>query len=267
MKAIAIGEIFALPLQSAVRAQNLAFQEAITAIEQIGLEEGKAKVFSFMTERMVEERVIDAKTGEPRTQFRAQPFEISLPLLAMVPLPGLRLQEMNVEFGVDVVEPKAEPIKTAIISPAALGSSLAASPALFSKGSSNPAPSMMKVTMKIVQNVPEGMSRINDMLADLVSGRAVDSAQSPPAEKAPVAEEKVPPVREANVQEIRGIGPETAAILKGKGISTIEEFLEATETAESKADFASAIGRGISPQRIETWREAGRLVLKGKEAA
>jgi predicted flap endonuclease-1-like 5' DNA nuclease len=259
MKVLPIGELFALPLQSAIRAQTLAFQETITCIEQMGLEEGKARTFQFRTERMVEERVIDPNTGEAKTQFRTQPFEVSLPLLAMVSLPGLQLQEMDVEFGVEVTEPKAEPIKAAAVPPAARGSSLSASLALFTaRGQSNPAPSTMKVNMKIIRQIPEGMARVSDMLVDLLSARIVEEPKIAPSEEGP-------PAKAIDVQEIRGIGPEAAAILRGKGISTITEFLKATETAKSREELAKTIGRGVSAKRIETWREVGRLVLKSKE--
>ena len=108
MKLLELGQLFAMPLQSAIRAQSLAIQETISFIEQFGLEDGLAKTFRFKTERMVEERTVDPKTGTPETQFKVQPFEVSIPLLAMISPPGLQLQEMNVEFGVEVVEPKTD---------------------------------------------------------------------------------------------------------------------------------------------------------------
>ena len=72
-------------------------------------------------------------------------------------------------------------------------------------------------------------------------------------------------IKATDVQEIRGIGPEAAAILRGKGISTITEFLKATETAESREELAKTIGRGVSAKRIEEWRGIGRIVLKNRE--
>lgn len=44
---------------------------------------------------MVEERTVDPKTGVPETKFKVQPFEVSIPLLAMISSPSMQLQEMK----------------------------------------------------------------------------------------------------------------------------------------------------------------------------
>lgn len=243
MKLLQLGQLFALPLQSAVRAQNFALQETISFIEQFGLEEGKAKTFRFKAERMVEERVVDPKTGIAETKFRVQPFEVSIPLLAIVSPPSIQLQEMNVEFGVEVVEPKAEAIKSTVIPSAILGSSLASSLSLFTAlGQSNP--TTMKVNMKIVREIPEGMARLGDLLTDLLSGQA-------PAVKAP-----------PSIEEIAGIGIEMANILKAKGILSVKDFVSATETREAIKDIAKTLG--VSEKRISEWREKAKLLIEEK---
>lgn len=172
MKLYQMGELFALPLQSAIRAQHNALQETLSFIEQVGLEEGQVRTFRFKTERMVEERTINPETGNPELKTQIQPMEVSIPLLAMLPPPSVQLQEMNVEFGVEVVEPRVELIKSA--ASAAGSSSLAPSLAAFTPvGQTSPA--TMKVTMKIVHETPEGLARLGDLLADLLNGRAVSN--------------------------------------------------------------------------------------------
>jgi hypothetical protein len=173
-----IGQLFALPLQSAVKAQNLALQETIAFIEEFGLEEGAARTFRFKAERLVEERTVDPETSTPKTEFKAQPIELSIPLLAMVPPPVVQLQEMNVEFGVEIVLPKSEPIQTGAIPPKVKGSSLAPSLSLYTPlAQANP--TTMKVNMKIVRETPEGLARINDLLTDLLSSQTPAKAQKP----------------------------------------------------------------------------------------
>lgn len=167
MKLNKLGELFALPLQAAIKAQNLALQETISFIEQFGLDRGDVKTFRFKAERMVEERSVDPKTGDPETKFKFQPFEMSIPILALVQPPNIQLKEMDLEFGVEVVETKSEPIKSSVISSSVRGSSFASSLSLFtSLHQSNP--TTMKVNMKISQEASEGMERVRDALADLL---------------------------------------------------------------------------------------------------
>lgn len=248
MKTIQLGQLFALPLQSAIKAQSLALQETISFIEQFGFEEGVAKTFRFKAERMVEERTVDPKTGVPETKFKVQPFEVSVPLLAIISPPSMQLQEMNVEFGVEVGEPKSVAIKSAVIPSAVLGSSFASSPSLFTTlGQSNP--TTMKVNMKIVREIPEGMARLGDTLADLLIGK---SQEIKPPRPSPPSIERIP-----------GIGEEMASILKAKGIATVKDFDSATETREAVKELASTLG--ISERRIVRWKEKSKLLLEEKE--
>jgi len=247
VKLYQLGQLFALPLQSAIRAQNLALQETISFIEQFGLERGVAKTFHFKAERMVEERKVDPTTGSPETQFQIRPFEISIPLLALIQPPNMQLQEMNVEFGVEVVEPRVEPIQSTIIPSPLLGTTLAPSLSLFTKLSQSN-PSTMKVNMKIVREIPEGMARIMDILVNLLGGRAVEKA-----------EVSLP------VGIIEGIDPEIVTVLRERGISTVKAFLEATETVELREELARTIN--ISLEQIKEWRERGKLLIKEKEEA
>lgn len=256
MKLYQLGQLFAMPLQSAIRAQNLALQESISFIEQFGLEEAEegeervVKTFRFKAERLVEVRKVDPKTGIPETKFEVQPFEVSLPLLALAPPPSMNLQEMNVEFGVEVVKPKTEPIKSDVIPSAVVGSSLAPSLALFtSPGQSNP--TTMKVNMKIVKEIPEGMARLGDMLTDLLSGKTTEVGKEAPPETSP------------DVEKIAGIGTERAALLKSRGILTVRELVQATETEEKIKDLAKTLS--VSEKRVRAWREKAKLLIEKKE--
>lgn len=163
MKLVQLKQLFAMPLQSAISAQQSAIQETLAFIDRFGLEAGTAKTLRFKAERIVEERVVTKSGAE--TQFKSEPFELSIPLLALVPPPNMSLQEMNVEFGVEVVEPVSETSKTNDTT--SLSSSLSR---LTSLGQSTPV--MMKVNMKIVSQVPEGMARLGDILTDLINGKA-----------------------------------------------------------------------------------------------
>ncbi len=234
MKVNALGELFALPLQSAIRAQAMALQETMSALEKLGIEDGEARVFRLKAERTVEEREVDPATGNTRTRLTTQPFEVSIPVLAMLPVAPIQLQEMQVDFGVDVLDVRKERPQAGLgREMTSLASSLSAYTTL---GESKPA--TMKVHMKITRDTSEGMARLRDVLADLISGK-------PPAD--------------LRVERLPRISPAQQAALKDKGISTLAEFLQRTETAPRAAELAKALG--ATEKEIEFWRsEAQRLL-------
>ena len=250
MKPLQLGQLFAIPLQSAVKAQNLALQETISFIEQFGFEEGIAKTFRFKAERLVEERTVDSETGISETEFKVQPFEMSIPLLAIVSPPSIQLQEMNVEFGVEVVEPRTEAIESATIPSRVLGSSMASSLSLLTPlGRSNP--TTMKVNMKIVREVPEGMARLGDSLTDLLSGKPRESDEEPRPKTSP------------DVESVSGIGKEIASLLRAKQILTVRGLIRTTETPEAIKGLAKTLG--VSERKIREWREKAKLLNKENE--
>lgn len=245
MKTLQLGELFAMPLQSAIRAQSLAFQETISFIEQFGLEDGVAKTFKFKAERMVEETTVNPKTGASETQFKVEPYEVSIPLLALISPPNVQLQEMNVEFGVEIVEAESESIKSSSIPSSVLGSSLASSRSVFtSLSESNP--TTMKVNMKIVSQVPEGMARLNDLLTDLLSGQSTETKEG----------------TSPSVEKIPDISKAATDILKGKKILTAKDFVSATETTESVKNLAKTLD--VPEDRIAEWREKAKGLIKEK---
>lgn len=243
-----LGQLFALPLQSAIRGQSLALQETISFIQEFGLEKERARTFCFEVERMVEERTVDQE-GIPKTQFKIQPFKVSIPLLAIVSPPSMQLKEMNVEFGVEVVEVRSEPLASAVIPSAVRGSSLASSIGLFtSLGQSNP--TTMKVNMKIVRETPEGLARLGDVLTDFLSGETL-SRETPS------------PIMLLSVERIPGIDLETANILKAKQICTIKDFISLTDTKEGVKELAKTLR--VPEERIVEWREKAQPLIKDKK--
>jgi predicted flap endonuclease-1-like 5' DNA nuclease len=212
----------------------------MSAIETMGLEEGAAKVFRLKAERTVEERRVNRVTGAEETTLTVQPFEVSIPLLALLPVPAIQLQEMNVEFGVEIVETKSRPLAAAASPLGGGAKSLAGSLAAIS-GPAQSNPGTMKVQMKIVKEVPEGIARMTDMLSDLLSGRLA---------------------KDRAIDEVSGVSPDIAGALKERGIRTTAEFLEATEKAAARSDLAKSLG--VSAARIESWRKRARTMTNGE---
>lgn len=73
--------------------------------------------------------------------------------------------------------------------------------------------------------------------------------------------EKTPVVsRIVDIQKVSGIGAERAAILKGAGIETVEQFIRATSSEEAVKKLSTTIG--ISAANLRTWRTRGQLLIK-----
>ena len=227
MKPKPIGELFAIPLQSAVRAQALALQETMATIEALGIEAGRAKVFRLRAERTVEEPTVDPGTGAAEVKLAVQPFEITIPILALLPIQTIRLQEMDVDFSVDIIESTSKP-------------SLAESPAVL--GSLNQASSTtMKVHMKIARDTSEGIARINDLLTDLLSGR---------------------PASSVTIDAIAGISAAVLRRFKDKGLESLDAFLAATATPEARAALAASVGTSV--KQIDIWTRAAQRLAEGR---
>jgi hypothetical protein len=143
---------------------------------------------------------------------------------------------MDVDFGVEVVETKAKTLTVEALPQAVRGPSLAESLGLFTPlGQTNP--TTIKVHMKIAREMPEGMARMGDLLADLLSAR---------------------PAKALRVDDIPGASPEFAKRLRDRGILTISDFLAATERSDVRAEIARELG--LSADNIQALRrEARRL--------
>jgi thermolysin len=59
--------------------------------------------------------------------------------------------------------------------------------------------------------------------------------------------------------DIVGIGPETATLFKGRSISTLGDFLKATEDAKKITELSKTLG--ISETRLHDWRKKTLVML------
>src|SRR5256886_4610053 len=143
--------------------------ETLAAIEAIGLDGGKTRAFHLRSEQVTEERTVDPVTGAVSTRQLVRPFEMSIPLLALLPISTVQIQEMNVDFTVEIVDIREQQIGTPSLPAAVSGPSLSGSLSLFS--SASPQGPAMKVQMRLVRDRPEGLARVGDILTDLLGGR------------------------------------------------------------------------------------------------
>jgi hypothetical protein len=159
MKPRPINELIAAPLHAAVKAKKSLALQTLAIIRDIGLDkDNQVKNLTFTTTRMVE--VPQAGGSEDKPSYQAKTTEVSVPLLSLMNLPCMQLSEMNVEMALHVVD-ETDALNSEFNKPLT---------GVLTHPQSRNLPPTIKITMKIVESVPEGLARINDLLADMLQG-------------------------------------------------------------------------------------------------
>ncbi|MCK9171667.1 MAG: DUF2589 domain-containing protein [Treponema sp.] len=157
-----ISELIAAPLEAAVEAQTKLAQSTVDYITEVGFEKNgnRAREMMFTVQRPAEK---EGKTEE---------LTIRAPLLALVPVPNLAIEEMNIDFQMEVtstdkvVEKKqTEGNEEGRIVVAGKVSSNAE----HTRETNQSAKYQIQVKAR-KQAAPEGLSRLLDVLAATVRG-------------------------------------------------------------------------------------------------
>ncbi|MHB0926096.1 MAG: DUF2589 domain-containing protein [Gallionellaceae bacterium] len=169
MKPRPINELLAVPLRAAIQAKIMSATETLGMIKKFGIDsEDQVKNLTFKTTKMVE-LPQPAESKKP-VEYEKRNMEVSIPLLTLINLPSVQLTEMNVEMAIHVVDSSSQTsgMKKAVIEGAALPLA-----GVLTNSQSRNLPPTMKINMKIVERVPEGLARVNDLLADMLQGRSI----------------------------------------------------------------------------------------------
>ncbi|MFI6283890.1 DUF2589 domain-containing protein [Streptomyces sp. NPDC051018] len=167
-----LSHLFALPIQSAVRASVLGAAEALSFFQKTGLEDGKLRMLRFVSERVVEERRRDPETGNVTTVHVNRPVEISVPLISLLPPVGARIQDIEVDFALDVVGVAKAPLPFGRVVAGPRPVSVAETRAVLVPSRPD-TPAGMRVRMRLVAEPPEGAARIGELLHEQIGGRPV----------------------------------------------------------------------------------------------
>lgn len=169
MKPRPINELLAVPLHAAIQAKTMSALETLDVIKKIGIDsENQVKNLTFRTTRMVE--VPQPTDFKEPVHYEKKNMEVSIPLLSLINLPSVQLTEMNVEMALHVVDDaslSAEEKKTL------MASSTLPLAGVLTHAQSRNLPPTIKINMRIVERVPEGLARVNDLLADMLQGRKI----------------------------------------------------------------------------------------------
>lgn len=167
MRAYDLGRLFSLPVQAAIKAQAIAVREAMSFVEEFGIENGQIKTYPLTVERYVEE-TYKSPSGETMTHLVHKPFLMQVPVLSLVHPPFIQIREIKVDFGVEITSTSSQAISSDIVQSEKADRSLANTKGIYTPPDA-PNPTTMKVTMMVEKEIPEGLARIYDVLNDLIT--------------------------------------------------------------------------------------------------
>jgi hypothetical protein len=179
LQALPLEAIIGGPLQAAIKAQAMAADTTVNFIKKVGLKQDKdgdfvAQIVDFKFDRTLEESQPGAKPGDPAiSNYRIVPSKLSVPLLAIVPVPFIRIDDMTIDFEYKIhdvettqrseegnIQGKVEVNYFAVKAELSGG---------YSNKSSNKRETDQSVTMRInvrasQDAIPEGLARVLDMM-------------------------------------------------------------------------------------------------------
>lgn len=227
LRALPLDHIIGSPLVAAIKAQALAAKTTVDFIKEVGLkpsatepgetgalapkgddtsgETGKesldARYVEFKFDRVMEEEVLETPPGSPpgtppnkTTRYAVVPSRLTVPLLTIVPIPFIRINDMTIDFEFqvkDVETAESQTEKNVSVNARTGGwffkSSMKGS---YTNRTSNKRETDRRTTLKITvsavqDQVPEGLGRVLDILQDALKVVPVKAPQELPAPPRP----------------------------------------------------------------------------------
>lgn len=104
LQALPLEYMLSAPLQSAIKGQALAAQTTVDFIEKVGMQEDP--VTGALSVRNVEFTYSKqvSNPADPAAEAEVEENKLSVPMLAIVPVPFIRIQELTVDFEFKVKE-------------------------------------------------------------------------------------------------------------------------------------------------------------------
>jgi len=205
LRELPLEHIIGSPMQAAIKAQALAARTTVDFIKEVGLkpralEPGEteadldlvtgesnqpgfeARYVDFKFDRVLEEEKTSPSTtpGAPPTKetiTRLVPSKLTVPLLAIVPIPYIRISDMTIDFEFQIKDVETyESTTVKKLSTEAKGGGWFFSMTVkgsYSNRTVNKRETDRRTTLKITVNavqdaIPEGLGRVLDMLADSI---------------------------------------------------------------------------------------------------
>jgi len=201
LRALPLEHIIGSPLMAAIKAQAVAAQTTVDFIKQVGLkprdyestetgpalapkkdetaEEGQDKGFEaryveFKFDRVLEEEIVVPGTPPTKeTKHYVVPSRLTVPLLAIVPIPYIRISDMTIDFEFQIRDVETQESKTSVsvsqTAKAGFWFFRATMKGSFTHERERKRETDRRTTLKITVNavqdqMPEGLGRVLDML-------------------------------------------------------------------------------------------------------
>ncbi|MCK5002571.1 MAG: DUF2589 domain-containing protein [Gammaproteobacteria bacterium] len=185
-QSIPFHQIIGSPLLAMVQGQAQAAQATAEFIERIGFKQVKAKD-GAEGDNLGELRMVTFSYQKPDDAGNPQTYEIEIPLLSLIPIPGIQIKEGELEFNIKVNDIQSSNISTALNSPnAEEGDWLSPSRVEFraamgqmktSTSGKQSSELQMKVKMKVEQaEIPAGLSQLFRLMDQSINSSVQNSA-------------------------------------------------------------------------------------------
>jgi hypothetical protein len=115
LQALPLEYMLSAPLVGAIKSQALAAQTTVQFIEKVGLEEQPDGTLSVRQVKFEYSKQV-SDPAQPDTLPTLETHELTVPMLAIIPVPYVRIQELDVEFEFKVKETITRTAKVEIAS-------------------------------------------------------------------------------------------------------------------------------------------------------
>jgi Protein of unknown function (DUF2589) len=182
LKQLPLEHIIGAPLEAAIKAQAMSSRTSIEFIQQVGLTRDaagnlKAVSVDFQFDRTLEEIVQPPGTPAPApiTNFRIVPSKLTVPLLAIVDVPAFRINDMTIDFEYHIRDVETSTTSTEFGVEATVEAQFwfvkVEVKGSYSNKTANTRETDQSTTLRITvhagqQSIPEGLSRVLDMMHD-----------------------------------------------------------------------------------------------------
>lgn len=179
LKGVPVEYLISTPLLSAARSNMALGQVMVEFINEIGFDQGKTNLVKFDLTRMYQNPV--------SKQWEKEAIEVQAPLLGLVPIPALLIQSVNIDLTVnisttmDATDTTSAGATVKVDDNWGFGSVSATgtfSTSSTHKRSTNQTAEYQVRVQALQQQLPEGMSKLMDVMASVITPIPSGGSQS-----------------------------------------------------------------------------------------
>ncbi|MFI6283891.1 DUF2589 domain-containing protein [Streptomyces sp. NPDC051018] len=286
LSALPLEHIIGAPMNAAIKAQVMAARETVNFINGVGMNvhpvtgEKSAINVDFKFDRPIEELVSLPGVPEPVRNIRVVPSKLSVPLLSIVPIPYIRIEDLTIQFEYSIADIETSESSSELgieagveVNYWAVKASVKGSYSNKNKNTrSTDQRTTLSITVHAVQDsIPEGLARVLDMMNDQLQVVPLSTGTLTPAATARI--DSVSPILGTAgttelVVELTGSGLRgaTKATVSGEGVTAVLQN-SPLNPAEGQKDVTSAELKVSIPSQTKPGERTITLLTPQGEAA